>query len=176
MSCFRDGNNEVTGTGSADGQVGYGIRLFSDSSMVFGNGNNKVTASASGIQAAGIDLSRSSIEFGNGNNKVTGFASGIQAYGIRMSSDSSMVFGNGNNKVTASASDTFLAGGIAMSGSSSMVFGNGDDILTGVSISGVGIFVSAGSSIIDTGFGNDIVDAIGGFAGGGTVDLGGDND
>ena len=97
-----------------------------------------------------------------------------------------MQFGNGNNNVTGFAkngtADSSSSYGIRLI-SSSIEFGNGDDTLTGESRGGdggVGIEIDANSEI-NTGFGSDRVNAIrygngDEFKGGGTVNLGADND
>ncbi|AKN61221.1 hypothetical protein WB44_09045 [Synechococcus sp. WH 8020] len=166
---FGGGNNKVVASGSS-----RGIAISNSSSMEYGNGNNKLTASASGNEGYGIDLSGtgSSMKFGNGNNKVTA-SGGLDGIGIFMSQADFMKFGDGNNKVTASANGDQGYGIFLFD--SNIEFGDGKDIVTGEALSGTGIFVGA-DSLITTGFGNDTINAIGGFDGVGEIDLGGDND
>ncbi len=166
---FGGGNNKVVASGSS-----RGIAISDSSSMEYGNGNNKLTASASSDEGYGIDLSGSgsSMKFGGGNNKVTA-SGGLNGIGIFMSQADFMKFGDGNNKVTASANGDQGYGIFLFD--SNIEFGDGKDIVTGEALSGTGIFVGA-DSLITTGFGNDTINAIGGFDGVGEIDLGGDND
>ena len=166
---FGGGNNKVVASGSS-----RGIAISNSSSMEYRNGNNKLTASASGDEGYGIQLSGSgsSMEFGGGNNKVTA-SGGLDGIGIFMIQADFMKFGDGNNKVTASANGDQGYGIFLFD--TNIEFGDGKDIVTGEALSGTGIFVGA-DSLIATGFGNDTINAIGGFDGVGVIDLGGDND
>jgi hypothetical protein len=110
------------------------------------------------------------MDTGDGNDTITASSSNV---GMRNSGVINT--GSGNDSITASGGTSGIYGSstVGISNSGTINTGNGNDTITG-SGSPSGIY---NISTINTGAGNDVVDAlIGGFGGGGTTDLETGND
>ena len=141
------GNDTITGTGSDTGIISF-------SKIDTGAGNDIITGTGT---SRGID-NYSTIDTGAGNDIITGTGKdfGIFSYG-------NIITGAGNDIITGTGSDTGINGTIAT--------GDGNDTITGI-----GKDCGIAAAGIDTGAGDDIVDALKGGFEDGVIYLGSGND
>ena len=159
-----DGNDSISG-------IGFGRGIKSDSGIIDGgDGNDSISGTA--ISGAGIGISNngSTIAGGNGNDSISGKSSTGVGVGI-LNNSGTINAGNGNDSISGIG---FGSEGVGILNSSIILGGNGDDTITG---SGKFIGISSNDGTIDTGNGEDIVDAlVGGFRGNGTTSMGNGSD
>ena len=150
-----NGDDIVNGFSVSGNDFSVGINIEfsaivtgSDDDRIQGTGNTKSSLNFTGFDfIAGIRNSFGLLDAGTGNDEITGRTTGNnEGFGIINDSDSKIKTGVGNDTVT----------GIGQSDRGSGIRNNG---------------------IVDTGAGNDKINALkGGFSGGGTYDLGADED
>ena len=163
------GNDSISGTSTSG--IGFGGFAIGNTGIIDGgDGNDSISGTA--ISGAGIGISNngSTIAGGNGNDSISGKSSTGVGVGI-LNNSGTINAGNGNDSISGIG---FGSEGVGILNSSIILGGNGDDTITG---SGKFIGISSNDGTIDTGNGEDIVDAlVGGFRGNGTTSMGNGSD
>ena len=165
----------------------YGVSALFGSKVITGTGNDSINGEGG---TAGISVaSNSSIDTGSGNDSINGIAGETNiGTGVGVNIGSEINTGSGNDSIYGEGALSGILVGFnsffgAIDATSSIDTGTGDDLIVGKS-EVFGINVQSGEidgqkffSEINTGAGDDTVDAIiGGFAGGGKINLGAGND
>ena len=177
------GNDRITGKGHVDGIGNYGTiatgkgddtitgtmgsgrfgrdGILNEGMILAGAGNDRISGLGNdfGIRNVGVILT------GTGDDTITGKST--RNYGHGIYNDGMIDTGDGNDIILGTSKDK---SGVSFLNSGVIYTGAGNDRITG---NGIGNY----SSIISTGTGNDIIDALsGGFSGDGTTDLGSGRD
>ena len=174
------GNDTIT-SNSSD----FGIGISDGGIINTGDGNDTIIGTISGTGssggftngiATGIVNDSSTIDTGDGNDTIIGNFIGTSpstANGI--ANIGTINTGTGNDTIIGNAAGTSVDSATGILNLRGLIDTSaGDDILIGKSTSGIGIY---NDNTINTGTGNDIVDALtGGFGGTGTIMLENGND
>jgi hypothetical protein len=151
------GNDTITGIGTSTG-INFNIGAVINTN----DGNDEIT----GTGQSGIET-YDTLNTDNGSDTVIG--NGTDGYGIL--NGGNFKTGAGNDIITGTATTGW---GIYNYFDSTIDTDDGNDIITGTSSNNIGIY---NDGLINTGKGNDIVDALnGGFGGNGITNLGDGND